>query len=100
MPVTLATLALITGIGLLGALVAVPARWRAPAVVGQLLLGAVVGRTGFGWLDPTDPVFTFLAELGFLLVMYVAGTHVPVRDPALRAGVLPALARAAVVGYL
>ena len=52
----------------------------------------VLGVTGFGWLDAGDPTFTFLADIGFALVMFVAGSHVPVRDPQLRRGVGPGVA--------
>ena len=35
-------------------------------------------------LHPGNATFTFLAQVGFALVMFVAGSHVPVRDGALR----------------
>ena len=38
--------------------------------------------------------------VGFALVMFVAGSHVPVRDSALRAGLKAGAARAAVIGVL
>ena len=56
-----------------------------PVVVGELLIGTVIGVSGFGWAHPSDPIFTFLAQAGFALVMMIAGTHVPVRDTRLRA---------------
>jgi Kef-type K+ transport system membrane component KefB len=39
-----------------------------------------------------------LANIGFALVMFIVGTHVPVRDPAVRSGAPRALARAVLVG--
>ena len=75
------TLALLAVIGLAGPLLAaVPRlrhsrRWSA-----SLVVGIIVGRTGFGVVDHTDPTFTLLANIGFALVMFVVGTHVPVRD--------------------
>ena len=61
----------------------------------MLVAGVLLGRTGVGYLDAGDETFTFLADVGFALVMFVAGTHVPVRDerlsPALRVGVVRAL---------
>jgi Kef-type K+ transport system membrane component KefB len=94
------TLALIVAAGLLGPLLSTRRNWRLPTVVGTLLAGVLLGRTGLQALDTTDPTFTFLAEIGFALVMFVAGSHVPVRDPRLRHGVGPGLARAALIGVV
>jgi Kef-type K+ transport system membrane component KefB len=58
----------------------------------------LLGRAGLRVLDTTDPTFTFLADIGFALVMFVAGSHVPIRDPRLRHGIGFGLARAALVG--
>lgn len=93
-------LALICLVALVGPLLSVPRLVRLPVVVGELLVGVLVGSTGLGWLDETEPTFQFLASTGFLLVMLVAGTHVPVRDPGLRAGMAAGLLRAVVVGVL
>lgn len=92
------TLALVAVIGLTGpALAAVP-RLRVPVVIGELIAGIVIGRTGFGLVDHTDPTFTLLANIGFALVMFVVGTHVPVRDTTLRSAIPRALLRAVFVG--
>ncbi|OCB52215.1 sodium:proton antiporter [Mycobacterium vulneris] len=92
------TLALVAVIGLTGpALAAVP-RLRVPVVIGELIAGIVIGRTGFGLVDHTDPTFTLLANIGFALVMFVVGTHVPVRDTTLRTAIPRALLRAVFVG--
>lgn len=92
------TLALVAVIGLTGpALAAVP-RLRVPVVIGELIAGIVIGRTGFGLVDHTDPTFTLLANIGFALVMFVVGTHVPVRDTTLRSAIPRALVRAVFVG--
>ncbi|MET3720609.1 MULTISPECIES: cation:proton antiporter [unclassified Arthrobacter] len=100
-------LSLIATVALLGPLLALPQKWHLPVVLGQLVAGIAIGRTGLGLVDSTDPTFTFAADVGFALVMFVAGTHVPVRDKALRpalgtgalrAGIAAALA--AVVGIL
>lgn len=97
---TFASLALIGAAALLGPLLAAPAAWRIPVVTGELLAGLVLGVTGFGWLDATDPTFTLLADVGFALVMFVAGSHVPIRDPVLRGSLLSGAARAAAVGVV
>jgi Kef-type K+ transport system membrane component KefB len=94
--VSFATLALVAAVAILGPLLALPRRWHLPVVLGELLGGVALGPTGLDVLHPRDVTFTFLADIGFALVMFVAGTHVPVRDPrlrgALRAGALRALA--------
>ena len=77
-----------------------PRRWHLPIVLGELLAGVVIGHTGFGYLDPHERTFSFLADIGFALVMFVAGTHVPVRDPALRPALRAGLVRAVVIGLL
>lgn len=77
-------LSLIATVALLGPLLAFPRKWHLPVVLGQLLAGIAIGRTGLGLVDPTDPTFTFVADVGFALIMFVAGSHVPVRDRAIR----------------
>lgn len=97
---TFAQLSVVCLVALLGPLLALPKGWHLPVVLGELAAGVVIGRTGFGYLDATDPIFTFLADLGFALVMFIAGTHVPVRDPALRPALRSGLVRAVLVGVL
>jgi len=92
------TLALLTVIGMVGPLLASAPRFAIPVVIGELIAGLVVGRTGFGIVDHTDPTFTLLANIGFALVMFVVGTHVPVRDRTLRSAIPMALVRAVAVG--
>lgn len=81
---TFQALALISIVALLGPLLALPRRWRLPVVVGQLIAGVLIGQTGFNLVDAGDPTFTLLANVGFALIMFVAGSHVPVRDGAIR----------------
>lgn len=81
---TLAGLALVLLVGLAGPLLATPTRFRVPVVVGEILAGVLVGRTGLGWVHPEDRVLNYLAAAGFALVMLVAGSHLPVRDSELR----------------
>lgn len=95
---TLTQLAVVGAVALLGPLLALPRSWHLPVVLGELAAGVVLGRTGWGYLDSADPTFSFLAALGFALVMFVAGTHVPVRDPAIRPAVRAGAVRAVVVG--
>lgn len=91
-------LAVIVLAGLVGPLLAFPRGWHVPVVVGELIMGIVLGRTGLGYLDASDDKFTFLAEVGFGLVMFVAGTQVPIRDESLRRGLGLSAARALLVG--
>lgn len=93
-----ATLSLIALIGLLGPLLALPSRWHLPVVLGEMVAGLLLGTTGAGVLHPHDGTFTFLADVGFALVMFVAGSHVPVRDPNLRFGLRMGALRAVAVG--
>jgi Kef-type K+ transport system membrane component KefB len=92
------TLALLAVVGMAGPLLASLPRFRIPVVIGELIAGLVVGRTGFGIVDHTNPTFTLLANIGFALVMFVVGTHVPVRDKTLRSAIPTALLRAVAVG--
>jgi len=96
--VSLALLALISAVGLAGPLLALSRRWGLPVVVGELLAGILLGPTGVGVLHAENPTFTFLANVGFALVMFVAGSHVPIRDPALGRALTVGLCRALLVG--
>lgn len=92
------TLALLVVIGMVGPLLTAVPKLAIPVIIGELAAGMIIGRTGFDVVDTTDPTFTLLANIGFALVMFVVGTHVPVRDPTLRAGIWKAVLRAALVG--
>ena len=87
---TFGTLALLIVAGLAGPLLALPAPTRCPVVVGEIAAGVVLGVSGFDVIDASEPTTAFLGRVGFALLMFVAGTHVPVRNAALR----PALRRA------
>ena len=95
-----ADLALIALVGIAGPLLSTPRGWRLPVVLGELLAGVALGRTGFRILHPGDATFTFLGQVGFALVMFVAGSHVPMRDDKLRPALLRGVLRAVAVGVL
>ncbi|MFC1432437.1 cation:proton antiporter [Streptacidiphilus sp. N1-3] len=95
-----ATLAVISLAALLGPLLALPRRWALPVVLGELVAGVLLGPTALGYLDARNPTFSFLADIGFALIMFVAGAHVPVRDASLRAGLRTGTLRAVAVGVL
>ncbi len=69
-------LLLITGLA-----VAVPVtisrfhRLRLPIVVGEILAGIVIGRSGLNIVPPT-PILEFLAEFGFAYLMFLSGLEV------------------------
>src|SRR6476619_2210378 len=94
------TLAVIAAAGLIGASLAARSSWNIPLVLGELLAGIALGATGVNLLDAADPTFEFLAEIGFALVMFVAGSHVPIRDPQLRKGIGRGVVRAVAVGFV
>jgi Kef-type K+ transport system membrane component KefB len=91
-----ATLLVIVLAGLAGPLIAAGPRPLVPAVVGEIVAGAVLGRTGFGIIDPTTPANGFLYTLGFAMLMLVAGSHVQL-GPALASGARSAAVAFAVV---
>jgi Kef-type K+ transport system membrane component KefB len=93
-------LAVVCAVALAGPIIATPKRWHLPVVLGELLAGVVLGASGFGVLDASEPTFSFLGSCGFVLVMFVVGTHVPVRDPRLRTSLRTGAFRAAVVGVV
>jgi Kef-type K+ transport system membrane component KefB len=93
---TLLSVICLAGIG--GPLLAISHRWGLPVVVGELLVGVVLGPTVLGAVYATEPTFAFLAEIGFALVMFVAGSHVPIGDARLRQALPKGLLRAVVVG--
>ena len=95
---TFSTLALVAVIGLAGPLLALNRSWHLPVILGELLGGIIFGTTGFGVLHASDEIFTFLADIGFALTMFVAGTHVPVRDQAVRGALRNGVGRAVLAG--
>jgi Kef-type K+ transport system membrane component KefB len=97
--VSFTTLALIAAVAVLGPVLALRRSWHLPVVLGELAGGIALGPTGFGLLQAHNDTFTFLADIGFALVMFVAGSHVPVGD-RLRAALRTGASRAVGVGVL
>jgi Kef-type K+ transport system membrane component KefB len=98
--VSFTTLAVIAAAGLLGPLLALSKGWRLPVVLGELIAGVLLGPTFVGYLHAGNPTFAFLADIGFALIMFVAGAHVPVRDVGLRTGLRKGTLRALAVAGL
>ena len=93
-------LAIVLAAGLVGPLLASLRRFGPPMIVGEIAAGVVIGRSGLTWVDPSDQLLTGLAAIGFALLMFVVGTHLPVRDRHLRSALGTGLAMAATVAAL
>ena len=85
--------------GLAGPLLAAGPRPIVPAVVGELVAGIILGRTGAGIIDPSTPTNSFLYSVGFAMLMLVAGFHVRL-EGRLQAGLRAAVKAFAVVAVL
>ena len=87
-------LALIVLAGLAGPVLGAGRNAFVPVVIGEILAGVIVGRTGLDAVDPTDPTAQFLGDVGFAMLMFTVGAHIPLRDPrlgaSLRSGALAA----------
>jgi Kef-type K+ transport system membrane component KefB len=93
-------LAIVLAAGLLGPLLASLHRFGLPMIVGEIAAGVAIGRSGLRWVDPSDQVLSSLAAIGFALLMFVVGTHLPVRDRHLRSALGTGVAVAATVSAL
>jgi len=71
--------------GLIGPLLAAGRRPLIPAVIGELIAGICLGRSGLGLIDAATPANGLLFGLGFAMLMLVAGSHVDLSAPGLRA---------------
>ncbi len=49
---------------------------RLPIVVGEILAGIIIGRSGFDWVQAHDPVLDLLAEFGFVFLMFLSGMEI------------------------
>lgn len=72
------TLAWILAIGLVGPLLAFPKRFRVPIAVGEILIGVIFGESGFKKVPLHDPALALFADIGFALVMMIAGSHIDI----------------------
>jgi Kef-type K+ transport system membrane component KefB len=94
------SLLLIIVAGLVGPLLAAGRRPLIPAVIGELIAGICIGRSGLGLVDPTTPTNTLLYGLGFAMLMLVAGSRVDLGAPGLRSGIRAGLIAVCIVGIL
>lgn len=95
-----AVLALLCAVAMLGPVLSLNRMMHIPVVIGELLVGMVLGRSGFQIVDSNNEILTFLAQIGFALVMFVAGTHVPLRQSAMLKGLTRGVLRAVTVSVL
>lgn len=94
----LPTLLLLLVLTVVGPIVAV--RAKLPSAVVLILVGIAVGPAGFGWAR-VSPTISFVAELGFLILMFGAGMEIDfasLRRVGMRALAMPTLVVAACFG--
>lgn len=51
-------------------------RLRLPIVVGEIIAGIIIGRSGFGWVRGHDEVLILLSEFGFVFLMFLSGMEI------------------------
>jgi Kef-type K+ transport system membrane component KefB len=78
--VSLGKLALIVAAGLAGPPCAAGRSLFVPVVVGELVAGVVLGRSGLDLVRTENATVSFVAEVGFAMLMLTVGMHVPLRD--------------------
>ena len=61
-------------------------RFRLPIVVGEILAGILIGRSGFGWVQHHDVVLDLLAELGFVFLMFLSGMEIDFSNLGIQSG--------------
>jgi Kef-type K+ transport system membrane component KefB len=94
--VDLGLIAIIFAAALLGPVVSVLTRGEVPAVVGTLLAGVIIGKTGLRIIDPGKSDLSLLYDLGFATLMFTVGMRVPLHDRRLRSALGIGLAAVAV----
>jgi len=82
--VDLGLIALIFTAALLGPALSLLARGAVPVVVGQLLAGLILGKTGLQLVNPDKSELALLYSLGFATLMFTVGIQVPLHDRRLR----------------
>ena len=48
-------------------------RLRVPVVVGEILIGVIIGKSGFQWVAAENEILQFLAWFGFIFLMFLSG---------------------------
>jgi len=65
--------------GLAGPLLRIPKQLSLPVAIGELLIGGILGHSGFNKIPTSDQTLTLLATVGFALLMFTAGSHINYR---------------------
>jgi Kef-type K+ transport system membrane component KefB len=94
------TLALIGICGLFGPFLSIAGREAVPAVIGEILAGVIIGRTGLQLIDTSNVTLAFLSDIGFAMLMFSVGMNVPLRDQRIRASLGRGALGAGVVAVL
>lgn len=92
-----AMLALVVAASLAGPVLAAGRRPIVPVVVGEIAAGLILGKSGLGWIDPNVVPLPSLSSIGFILLMFVAGSHIDFASPTFRSGMRRGLAALALV---
>jgi Kef-type K+ transport system membrane component KefB len=59
---------------------------RLPIVVGEIIAGIIIGRSGFGLVQHHEIILDLLAELGFVFLMFLSGMEIDFSSLGLLAG--------------
>ncbi len=51
-------------------------RLRLPIVVGEIIAGMIIGRSGFNLVNGHDPMLDVLSRLGFVFLMFLSGLEI------------------------
>jgi Kef-type K+ transport system membrane component KefB len=98
--VNFGTLLVIVLAGLGGPLLGLSGRWFVPVIIGEIVGGVLVGRTGLGAVNPANTTISFLGQVGFAMLMLTVGMHLPLRDRRLWASLRSGAVLAVIVGVL
>lgn len=80
----LGLIALIFIAALLGPALSLLSRGAVPVVVGQVIAGVLLGKTGLRVVDPGKSDLALLYSLGFATLMFTVGMQVPLHDKRVR----------------
>jgi Kef-type K+ transport system membrane component KefB len=85
--------------GLGGPLLALTGRF-VPVAIGEILAGVIIGRTWLEAVNPANATVSFLAQVGFAMLMLTIGMHLPLRSPRLLASLRGGAVLAVIVAVL